>query len=133
MDKTAKQAQRERRPHDRTKMRFRGEEHGKGRLVLAVVKAWLQENPKSNMKQLKEAFPDELNSLGVVQPVKVAREKSEKHRRFFIKEAIGLADGTEVAVCSDWGSNNISRFLTRARQLGYRATRGKRRTERLAS
>lgn len=123
--KTTKAAGAARRhPHDRSKMRFEGKSYGKGRMVLAVVQSYAKKHPHLTASELRAQFPDELHSLGVVQPVRVAKAKSRKHRRFFLRdsEVIKLRDRT-VAVCSDFGATNIDKFLERARTLGYRWSR----------
>jgi hypothetical protein len=45
---------------DNTKYKFNHEEYGKGPLVLAVVKKYVEDNPDATFKQLKEVFPDTL-------------------------------------------------------------------------
>lgn len=127
MSNTTKPAQRagapRRQPHDRTKMRFEGQTHGKGRLVLAVVQSYVRQHPNITSADLSKQF-DGIHSLGVVQPVSVAKKKSAKHRRFFLAqdELIKLKDRT-VAVCSDFGKETLDRFLTKVQPMGFRPRR----------
>lgn len=104
-------------------MRFEGQTHGKGRLVLAVVQSYVRQNPNITSADLSKQF-DGVHSLGVVQPVSVAKRKSAKHRRFFLEqnELIKLTDRT-VAVCSDFGKATLERFLEKAHPLGFRPRR----------
>jgi hypothetical protein len=74
-------------PRDFTKYQFNGQTYGKGQLVLAVVKAYVQKHlPTTN--QLREAFPNKLQgSFGVfyTEQEYTARKQtsSEQTERFF--------------------------------------------------
>lgn len=107
------------RNRDYKKIAFNGNKYGKGKLVLAIVNQYIKDHPGVTYAGLKKAFPDELHSLGVVQPIHTARKASSVHRRFYIKQALKLKDRV-VAVCSDFGRNNINKFLSRANELGYK-------------
>jgi hypothetical protein len=102
---------------DRSRIAFNGEKYGKGKLVLAVVEKYVADHPGITYDELKAKFPDNLHSLGIIQPVKVAKAKSKDHQRFH-KQVIKLADAV-IAVCSDFGINNIRPFLKNARTIGY--------------
>jgi len=104
---------------DRSKLSFKGEKYGKGRLVLAIVSQYVKDHPKATYAELKEAFPDSLHSLGVVRPVTTAKKASSDHKRFFTDNVIKLADKA-VAVCADFGKSNIGKFLKHASGLGYK-------------
>lgn len=101
---------------------FNGEKYRKGRLVLAVVKKYVEENPNVAYKGLKAAFPDNLQgSLGVVISKNDFLAKNKKNKtlnsRYYINtgDSIKLSDGTEVYVCSQWGgSTNFPNFLKHA-------------------
>jgi len=107
---------------DRSKLLFNGVRYGKGRLVLAVVTKYVNDHPRVSYVELKKKFPDELHSLGIVQPVRKARDLSSPgHKRFFLdSEAVIKLQDKVVAVCSDFGANNIAKFLERTAELGYR-------------
>jgi len=109
------------RTQNRNKLTFDGKKYGVGRLVLAIVDKYVSDHPRVTYEQLKTKFPDTLHSLGVVQPVRKAKELSKLHRRFFLSDAIELKDKT-VAVCSDFGRNNITKFLENAQSLGYKVS-----------
>ena len=104
---------------DRSKLSFKGEKYGKGRLVLAIVSQYVKDHPKATYSELKEAFPDSLHSLGVVRPVSSAKKASPDHKRFFTDNVLKLADKA-VAVCADFGKSNIGKFLKHASGLGYK-------------
>lgn len=107
---------------DSSKYKFEGEEYGKGPLVRAVVSKYVDDNPKTTYKQLKEAFPDELlKRFGIFQDEKTAKEVAPKGKRFFEKpeQMIKLKDRT-IVVCNQFTLANIQPFLKVAKTLGYK-------------
>ena len=96
---------------------------GKGRLVFEVIKDYLTNNPSTTFADLRETFPDTLrttNSTKVKNHVveleaKVSQE--DRYSRYF-KETLPCVDG-DVVVSSQWGLGNISRFIEKAKNLGY--------------
>ena len=108
---------------DFTKYLFQGSEYGKGRLVFAVIKAYVNDQPNTSYDQLMSAFPKRLQgSLGVFDTFEHAQETFERERRkrHFIGsgEEVELSDAV-IAVSSQWGSSNIDRFIDVARALGF--------------
>ena len=104
---------------DRSTYSFNGKTYGKGRLVLAVVEQYVSDNPGLAKAKLEEIFPATLQgSIGVVSSIEEAEGKY-KGKRHFVKSAIRLANAT-IAVCNQWGSDNIDMFLQHATvELGY--------------
>ena len=104
---------------DRTKYIFNGNTYGKGRLVLAVVEQYVSENPGLGKEELEEIFPATLQgTTGVVSSIEEAEGKY-KGKRHFVKNAIRLTNAT-MAVCSQWGADNLEGFLQHATgELGY--------------
>lgn len=103
---------------DRSKLIFNGKKYGKGRVVQAVIEKYVETHPNITSKQLEEAFPSTLHSLGLIQPLVVAKRKSKDHRRYFFKEPLALKD-KKVAICSEFGTGNIFPFLEQAKKLGF--------------
>ena len=109
---------------DYTKYSFEGKTFGKGRLVLAVVRKYVQDHPEISFAELTKAFPKEIQgSFGVI-ALKNEADKiyaSTSIKRYFIEpdEAIQLKDAT-IAVSNEWGSRNIEKFLPVARKQGYK-------------
>lgn len=102
---------------DFSKYIFNGEIFVKRRLVLAVVKQYVEDYRPSTFDELKEAFPDYLQgSLGVV---KLIDEVSDKYKgiggakRYFVKEneIIHLPSGERAIVCTEWGTHEIEKFV----------------------
>lgn len=113
---------------DTTQYLFNGQIYKKNRLVLAVVKSYVSQNPDITPAGLASVFEKRLQgSFGVVAELNEAKTKwPEYERRFFTKteDRIKLQGGTCI-VCSQWGGGaiaNIDRFLEKARQLGFQIT-----------
>lgn len=109
---------------DFSRYAFLGAEYGKGRLVQAVVSAYLVKFPTSNFEQLSAAFPKALQgSLGVFNTFEYHQKKLETDpipRHFGnAQDVLILVDQTPIVVCSQWGVGNIERFIERAKELGF--------------
>lgn len=111
---------------DYTKYRFMGKTYGKSRLVLAVVKQYVEDNQSATFEKLNEAFPDELQgSLGIVRRIEDVSDKYKGNggvKRYFVgeNEIIHLNSGEQVIVCTQWGASRIEEFIKNAFYgLGY--------------
>lgn len=105
---------------NKSKYIFNGNTYGKGRLVLAIVEQCVSDNDGLAKKELEERFPAALQgSIGVISSIEEAEGKY-KGKRHFVKNAIKLTNAT-VAVCNQWGSTNIDKFVQHAAgELGYK-------------
>ena len=109
---------------------FEGNEYGKGRLVLAVVKKYVSEHPNISYNELANIFKPELrkakNGKGVIALQNEVSDKDKgiganSHRRYFVNDEIMLTDGSIVLVSTEWGIGNIDPFLDYARnELKYK-------------
>lgn len=110
---------------DYSKYQFNGQELGKNRLVLEVIKQYVDDkNP--TFKELLDTFPAEIQgSRGLF----IEKSKydalpedadDKKHNRYFKKadEVIELED-REVLVTTQWGVDNIARFIKKAKSLDF--------------
>ena len=107
---------------DKTRYMFNGNVYLKNKLVLAVVKDYISKNQAVTCGELKTIFDKSLQgSIGVVEHEFVAKQRKDYQVRFFEKEEeiLRLIDGN-MLVCSQWGILNISKFIKRAEQLGYK-------------
>ena len=111
---------------DTSKYTFKGKAFAKGRLVHAVVKDYVSQNPDTTFDDLKKAFPDEWQSdkpnqgnRAVFARLSDAEQLFEDkgHRRHFFKEGetIQLLDEI-IAVSNQWGIGNIGNFVDGANQ-----------------
>lgn len=110
---------------DRTQYSFNNNKYGKGRLVLAVIKKYIEDNPNITYSELEKTFPKNIQgSTGVISTFEEAEEiyNRTKSKRHFIKsnELIRLNDNSTVAISSQWGILNIGNFLNEAKDLGYK-------------
>ena len=105
---------------DKTKYMFEGKVYPKNRLVLAIIKNYVQQhNP--TFEQLSEVFDKSLQgSLGVVELYDNAAKISDASKRYFMKDTDVITLGsTQVVVCTQWGIFNIVKFVKRAQALGF--------------
>ena len=105
---------------DKTKYMFEGKVYPKNRLVLAIVKKYVEENNPS-FEALNSVFDKSLQgSLGVVELYDKAIKISDGPKRFFLKnEDVIVLQNAKVVVCTQWGIFNIVKFVKQARLLGY--------------
>lgn len=114
---------------DRTKYIFDEEEYGKSRLVLAVIKKHVENNPDITFSQLESAFPRSLQgSWGCFDTIERAEEihANSGYKRHFIRpdEIIKLKDAI-IAVGTQWSIRSISNFIPKAKGLGYKISEKK--------
>ncbi len=105
---------------DKTKYMFEGKVFPKNRLVLAIIKKYVQQNNPS-YNQLCEVFDKSLQgSLGVVELYDNAIKTSDAKKRYFLNDADVLTlNNIKVVVCTQWGIFNIVKFVKRAQSLGF--------------
>ena len=106
---------------DKTKYMYDGKVYPKNRLVLAVIKKYVQQN-NPTFEQLTKVFDKSLQgSLNVVETLQNAKNISDGAKRYFMKpdDILQLSDKTETVVCTQWGIFNIVKFIKLAQNLGY--------------
>ncbi len=101
---------------DYTKYIYNGKTLAKGRLVLEVIKVYVENNPNVKYVELQNQFPNALQGQETLATIEDALAK--KTIRNFIKpqDQIKLGDGTVIAVNNQWG-DNFSKFLKRCKEL----------------
>jgi hypothetical protein len=108
---------------DHSQYEFMGNTYKKGRLVLAVVKQYIDEGKATDFSDLQKAFPDTLQGkYGVVRLSKKVDDKDkgiglDGHKRYFVDggEVIGgFVPNDEVLVCREWGAKNAEAFIQHA-------------------
>jgi hypothetical protein len=107
---------------DYSKFIFNQKEYNKGRLVNAVIKHYLENNPNITFAELKSKFPDFIQgSFGVFDTIENAYSIYQRsgHKRHYIKpeEEIKLLDET-IATSTEWNPWNIKEFLKQANKFG---------------
>ena len=100
---------------DFSKYVFEGNTYGKSRLVLAVVKKYVEDHHPATFDELEEAFPSSIQgSLGVVRRIEDVSDKYKGVggvKRYFVGDVIELASGEQVIVCTQFGAPNTERFV----------------------
>lgn len=109
---------------DFSKFKFNGNSYNKGRLVNAVIKKVVEDNPEITFSELKQKFPDRVQgSMGVFDLKEKAEEIFERTNRirYYIKpdEVIQLADNVLISTSTQWHPDNIKAFIEQARIGGY--------------
>ena len=110
---------------DNSKYKFNGEDGlGKGPLVRVVVAKYVEDNPDTTHKQLKEIFPDTLmKRFGVFANETEAKKLSGNKPRYFLKpeQMIKIKGQKEpIAICNQWTAALIEPFIKVAKELGYK-------------
>ena len=101
-----------------TKYEYQGRILGKSRLVQAVVEDYCKDNPSESIEEFEELFPKSLQgSIGVVSSIEEAEGKY-KGKRHYVSSPIRLSNAV-VAVCNQWGRQNIERFINQASGMGF--------------
>ncbi|BDR09585.1 hypothetical protein CTTA_3456 [Comamonas testosteroni] len=108
---------------DATKYHFDGKVYGKGRLVLAIVKRYVELNPSITFAELERAFPSTCQgSSGVIATADQANSiyTTSGRKRHFLdpSDLIQLQDSL-AAVSNQWGIGNIDSLVRRATNLGF--------------
>ena len=106
---------------DNSTFKFLGMDYKKGPCVREVVRKYVEDH-KPSLKQLKDAFPDELlKRFGVWQEEDTAKSIQGARDRYFWKEEHQIkVKGKIIVVSNQWTSANIQPFLKAARALGYK-------------
>lgn len=109
---------------DYSKFIFNGSGYNKGRLVNAVIKSYIENNPMMTYSELKTKFPDKIQgSFGVFATKFRAEDIYQRwgHKRHYINpdEEIKLSDEI-IATCNQWNPENIKQFLNQANSLGLK-------------
>lgn len=95
---------------------------GKNKFVYAVVADYIKRHPVATFENIERVFPPKLQgSFGVVRTIEYIKEKNYNGRRYFKEPEFVLKDanGIPFAVSTEWGKDNIEKFLKAVRQLGY--------------
>lgn len=109
---------------DRTKYKFENRVYGKGRLVLAIIKKYVENNPEVLISELKYIFPLTLHGRReVFEPLIDAQniyDTSGRKRHFLNQEdIICLNENIKIVVTSQWGIGNIENMIKKAKDLGF--------------
>ena len=96
---------------------------GKGRLVLATVKLYKEQNPNITLDELNNIFDDIIDEeTGFVDTYDNASTKyvgQKKEERHFLDDPIKLSDGQIIVVTREWNPPRINKFIAKAKELGF--------------
>lgn len=111
-----------RKTKDHTQYKFNNNFYGKGRLVLAIINDFVENNPQYSYKELETLFYREIQgNVGVIGKYEEELEKYKNitHKRHFWNDSISLKNGEKIVVSTEWGTGNINNFIQKAKELGY--------------
>lgn len=91
---------------------------GKARLVQKIIEDYTAKKNENFAKMLEVWFSELQGGKGVFQKLSDIDEKNE--RNYYIDAPITLSDGTTIAVCNQWGKENLANFMLHAGSLGYK-------------
>ena len=94
--------------NERAKFGFNGQVYGKNRLVLAVIKNFVETNPQITFSQLDKEFPRELQQVkthGTFKLESDARHKKYSDRYFLNPDDLIKLEDSTIAISTQWGYN----------------------------
>jgi uncharacterized protein (UPF0305 family) len=95
---------------------FNDEIFNKRQLVLAVFKNHVRQNPNITLNELQNIFDKKINGqYNIVDSYDIAKKKYPE--RYFFNDKIVLDQ--DIVVCNQWGKDNITKFISKAKELGY--------------
>ena len=112
---------------DNSKYDFDGQKAlSKGRLVLAVVRKYVEDNPKASLAKVQEVFDSKniQKRYGVLEEVSKAKKHTKNNRdRYFLKPEDVIKIGNQkAAVTNQWGADSLKPLLAIIKGLGYKVS-----------
>ena len=108
---------------DYTRYLFDGNSFNKRKLVLAVIRHWVEVNKPGSIYDILQAFPQEIRGGGLFVPEVEAKEIYDRQGiyRHFLgdDEVLEFLDSSRYAISNQWGKGNIGKFISQAKNLGY--------------
>lgn len=102
---------------DISKFIYKGTEYGKGRCVLAVIRDYVSQHPDITYSELEQVFPQSLQGRETFTTLEIAQSKPSTRNFIKPEDVIQLKDAV-IAVSSQWGIDNFSRFMEHCRGMG---------------
>jgi hypothetical protein len=106
---------------DYTKYIFNGRHYVKSRLVLAVIKDYVEQHPTTTYSQLKATFSDSLQGRETFTTESLAKAKNDRRNFTAPDELVTLKDET-IAISTQWGLANINPFIEHCKVMRIEIT-----------
>lgn len=107
---------------DYTQYEFLGIRYNKRKLVLAVIKHWVDQHHPVCIDDLRAAFPSTVRS-NLFREFELAQQQYQSTQidRYFLgDEDLLTFQGQQWAICNQWGRGNIPAFIDHvSKSLGY--------------
>ena len=109
---------------DYSRFTFNGQDYNKGKLVNAVIRHYIENNPTTTYAELKQKFPNPIQgAFGVFDTKASAEDISQRsgHKRHHINpdEEIKLINET-ICTCTQWNPENIKKIIRQSDTLGLK-------------
>ena len=104
--------------HTRYKLNGYGN-YGKGRLALAIVQSFVENNPKLTYYEIVNAIPFGIEKYSEIQKWKASTNDIHKETRWFENDLMTSADGINFAFTTQIGRHNIGKIIDFAIAQGY--------------
>ncbi len=107
---------------DYSKFLFNNQVYNKARLVLAVIKSYVDQHPWISSNDLRLVFPENLQwkLYRVFKEITEAQDMNDRYwyQRYYTKpwEIIQLSDST-IAISNQWWKSNIKNFIDHAKKV----------------
>lgn len=93
--------------------------YGKGRLALAIVQLFVENNPSLTYYEIVNAIPLRIEKYSEIQKWKESANDIHKETRWFEKDLMTSADGIDFAFTTQIGRHNIGAIIDFAIAQGY--------------
>lgn len=109
---------------DYSKYDFNGQKGlTKGKLALAIVKKYVEDNPKATLAKMEEVFESKTIQprYGVLEELTKAKKHTKNNReRYFLKPEEIIKITPKAAVTNQWSGDTLKPLLVIAKKLGYK-------------
>lgn len=109
---------------DHSRYKFNNNDFGKGKLALAIIKHYFNQNPNMSIEALSNDFEHITHSQPIIETLEIAKNKAELtgRKRYFLDERdiLTINNGTKYVVSNQWGKDNIEDIIEIANNnFGY--------------
>lgn len=119
--KTRKTEKRSKKDYTHYTLNGRGH-YGKGRLALAIVKLFVENNPHLTFSEIHKQIPLDTMSYSAIQSWKESTNDMKKDNRWFEsqEDLMKSSDGILFAFTREIGKSNINKIIGFGRKQGYK-------------
>jgi len=106
------------------KYSFNGQSYGVGRLALAIVKKYVQDNPRVSIVKIKEVFKENeiqprYKILTEIPKARKIATETGRERHYLKDTEVVSINGKKYAITNQWSKDNIKPLIAIAKSLRY--------------